>query len=462
MTADRKHFDVVVCGAGIAGVACAHALVEAGINRVALIEQGPPLGLTSDKSTECYRNWWPGPGDAMVALMNRSIDLMEHHARLSNNRFLLERQGYVFATADPAMVDVMQAQAAEAEELGAGPLRRVRKEDDYQPYRKAAEAGGTFDPGLTGADLLTDRAMIRSHFPYLSEETIAVLHARRCGSLSAQQLGMYLLEEARAKGVELLPAKLNGIERCAGRVSGVQLTGDQGDEVLLADAVVLAPGPHLLAILNMLDLTLPVVVEKHIKISVPDRLGVIPRDAPLIIWTDPITLPWSDEEREALSQSDDTCRLLDEFPAGVHGRPVGAGDQVLMYWTYDCESSDQPAFPLTWDPYLPEITFRGMAVMVPSLRTYFDAMPKPYVDGGYYTKTPENRPLVGPLDVPGAYVCSAFSGFGIMASMASGELLAKHVTGADLPGYAVAFDPKRYQDPAYRKSLETWDLSGQL
>ena len=36
---------------------------------------GAPLSLTSDKSTECYRNWWPGPGDAMVRLMNRSIDL---------------------------------------------------------------------------------------------------------------------------------------------------------------------------------------------------------------------------------------------------------------------------------------------------------------------------------------------------------------------------------------------------
>ena len=154
--------------------------------------------------------------------------------------------------------------------------------------------------------------------------------------------------------------------------------------------------------------------------------------------------------------------LTETFPAGVHGRPVGAGDQVLMYWTYDCVPQDEPTFPLDWDPYLPEITLRGMAVLVPGLERYFDPMPKPYVDGGYYTKTEENRPLIGPLDVPGSFVCSAFSGFGIMASCASGELLAQHVTGGTLPSYAPAFVPQRYKDPEYRELLKNWDSSGQL
>src|SRR5256886_11256899 len=59
-----------------------------------------PLSLTSDKSTECYRNWWPGPGDDMVALMNRSIDLLrseEHTSELQSQsnlvcRLLLEKK----------------------------------------------------------------------------------------------------------------------------------------------------------------------------------------------------------------------------------------------------------------------------------------------------------------------------------------------------------------------------------
>ena len=462
MGSQHKSYDVVVCGAGIAGIACANALAEAGVERIAIVDHGPPLGLTSDKSTECYRNWWPGPGEAMVALMNRSIDLMEEHARQSDNRFLLERQGYVFATARPDMVDVMRAQALEAESLGAGPLRTISRAQDYQPADSQGFGRLGFDSSLEGADLLTDPALIREHFPYLSSETIAVLHARRCGALSAQQLGMYLLERARANGVELIPAKLVGIERSAGCVNGVLLQSDQAEQRLSTDAVVMATGPHLRSTLDMLGISLPVSVETHIKISVADRLGVIPRSAPLIIWTDPIELPWSQDERDALAQSEDTNYLLREFPAGAHGRPTGAGNQVLMYWTYACESREEPEFPLTWDPNLPEITFRGMAVMVPGLRAYFDAMPRPFVDGGYYTKTPENRPLIGPLEVPGAYVCSAFSGFGIMAAMGSGELLAQHVVGKELPGYAAAFRPDRYADPAYQTLLETWDASGQL
>ena len=54
--------DVVICGAGIAGVAAAyHLAVRRGVTDVVLVDERPPLSLTSDKSTECYRNWWPGP-----------------------------------------------------------------------------------------------------------------------------------------------------------------------------------------------------------------------------------------------------------------------------------------------------------------------------------------------------------------------------------------------------------------
>lgn len=453
----KKSYDAVVCGAGIAGIAAAHALSGAGLKRVALVEPGPPLGLTSDKSTECYRNWWPGPGDAMVALMNRSIDLMEGHARRTGNRFHMTRRGYVYATARAEMVSLFEAQAKEAQDLGAGPLRYVKSSRDYTP---AAPDG--FDSDLDGADLLLDPTVIREHFGYLNPDAVAVLHARRCGSLSAQQLGMYLLEKARAKGVELIVGSFAGATTTGGRISGVRIEGGADTVEIGTSALVLATGPHLKATAGLLGVSLPVIVEKHIKISLADPRGVVPRSAPLIIWCDPIKLPWTADEREMLAQSDETRHLLAEFPAGVHGRPVGAGDQVLMYWTYDCHGDDAPTFPLTWDPSLPEITLRGMSVLVPKLSAYLDPMPKAFVDGGYYTKTPENRPLIGPLPVPGAFVCAAFSGFGIMAACGAGELLAQHVTGAPLPHYSAAFSPARYDDPAYRKQLETWDSSGQL
>ena len=267
----RKRFDAVVCGAGIAGIAAAHALAEAGVKRIALVEPGPPLGLTSDKSTECYRNWWPGPGDAMVALMNRSIDLMEGHARRSGNRFHMNRRGYVYATARHETVALFEQQALEAEGLGAGRLRRITSPGQYRPADS-----DRFDAAVDGADLLLDKATIREHFGYLNPDAVAVLHARRCGSLSAQQLGMYLLEEARANGVELIVAELAGAETSGGRVSGVQLRQGDRELALDTDVLVLATGPYLRSTAGMLGVKLPVVVERHIKISLADPLAVVP------------------------------------------------------------------------------------------------------------------------------------------------------------------------------------------
>ena len=98
MTARRK---IVICGAGIAGVAAAHALTTAfAAEDVTLIDRDSPLSLTSDKSTEAYRNWWPGPDWEMTAFMDRSLDLIEEIARATGNLINLNRRGYVFASAD--------------------------------------------------------------------------------------------------------------------------------------------------------------------------------------------------------------------------------------------------------------------------------------------------------------------------------------------------------------------------
>ena len=84
------------------------------------------------------------------------------------------------------------------------------------------------------------------------------------------------------------------------------------------------------------------------------------------------------------------------------------------------------------------------------------------VDGGDYAKTPENRPLVGPLPVAGAYVNAPCSGFGIMGACAGGELLAARAGGRVLPDYAAAFQPGRFDDPGYLDAFGTAGATGQL
>ena len=72
---EKRSAEIVICGAGIAGVSAAYFLaVRHGLKDILLVDERPPLTLTSDKSTECYRNWWPGPGDAMVQLMGRMLN----------------------------------------------------------------------------------------------------------------------------------------------------------------------------------------------------------------------------------------------------------------------------------------------------------------------------------------------------------------------------------------------------
>jgi glycine/D-amino acid oxidase-like deaminating enzyme len=96
------------------------------------------------------------------------------------------------------------------------------------------------------------------------------------------------------------------------------------------------------------------------------------------------------------------------------------------------------------------------------MQDYVDHLPRFTVDGGYYTKTVENRPLACPLPVPGAYVIGAASGYGIMAAAGLAELLAAHVTATDLPPYAGACDLTRYDDRAYQLLLQDWAASWQL
>jgi sarcosine oxidase, subunit beta len=452
--------DVLICGAGIAGVATAyHLAVRRGVRDIVIVDERPPLTLTSDKSAECYRNWWPGPGNDMVALMDRSIDLLEELAVESDNVFRLNRRGYLFATAEAARVATFIGAAEEAAALGAGPVRvHATSSDDYRP-----SAFEGFERSLRGTDLITEPSLIRRHYPWLASDTIALLHARRCGWFSGQQLGMYLLEQARAHGVRLVEGRVERIDAPGGRVRGVEVRTASGTQTLGTGRVVLAAGPYLGRAGRMLGLDLPIFCELHSKIAFNDPLGAMPRGAPMTIWADPLTIGWSDEERAELAGSPRHRHLTEELPAGAHGRPEGAGEStsVLGVWTYDAEPVE-PTFPPDFDPAHPEVVLRGMARMIPAMAAYLERLPRCFVDGGYYTKTRENRLLSCPLPIEGAYVIGALSGYGMMSSNGAADLLADYITERPLPFYAPAFHLDRYDDPAYQKLLDNWGDSGQL
>lgn len=434
---------VVIIGAGIAGVSTAfHLSCRHDISDIVVVDPRPPLTLTSDKSTECYRNWWPNA--SMVGLMNSSIDLLEEMAEESGDIFSLRRPGYLYVTADPETFRRMGEEADAASSFGGGEVRRHPADG---PYREQVD----------GVDLLGPDEL-REHHSYVTDEAFGALEVRRAGYFSAQQLGSWMLDQAKDRGVKVVSATVASIRSENGRVTGVDL--DDGTSIH-AGHVVVAAGPMARPVAALAGLDLPLHSELHIKVAFRDHLRVVPRDAGMFIWSDPQHLDWSDEEREALSDMGRTD-VTGEMPIYCHGRPEGGAESpyVVGLWEYHRDIME-PVWPFPIDDLYAEVVMKGLTTMIPGLAPYLDGLPEHSIDGGYYTKTAENRPLIGPAGPEGLHLVCAFSGFGVMVASGAGDLAARHIAGADLPGYADDFLLSRYDRPEYLAMIEALG-SGQL
>jgi glycine/D-amino acid oxidase-like deaminating enzyme len=269
------------------------------------------------------------------------------------------------------------------------------------------------------------------------------MHVRRAGTMNAVALGGWFLKRAAAHGVEIVRDRVVAFDTTGGRINTVQLGSGT---TIATECVVVAAGPGVQEVGDMLGLSIPVHHELHAKMRFRDTRGVVPRNAPFVIWNDPIDIDGV------------------EYPAGMHMRPVDLthGDELYLIWTY--ETDPRPyIWPPKFDDAYPEIALHGCARMIPGAAPYIGSGASGFVDGGYYCKTPENRPLIGPLPIAGAFVLGALSGIGLMSSHACAELLAQHVMGETLPDYARWFLPSRYDDPQYRMLVGAWGpLVGQL
>ena len=259
--------------------------------------------------------------------------------------------------------------------------------------------------------------------------------------------------------MELIVDDVTNISLAGERVDGVSL---RSGSHISTPVVVNAAGPLSPGVARMAGVALPVSAELHLKVAYRDHLGVVPREAPMIIWSDTQRIDWSQEERTALAE-EGRHDLLGEMPIFCHGRPEGGVDSpyLLALWEYHSDFRE-PEWPLPEDPLYPEVVMRGMATMVPGLARYLDRLPHSTVDGGYYSKTPENRPLVGPAGPDGFHLMAAMSGFGVMVSAGTADLAARHIVGAELPEYSSAFLLSRYDDPAYLSEIKALADTGQL
>ena len=68
-------------------------------------------------------------------------------------------------------------------------------------------------------------------------------------------------------------------------------------------------------------------------------------------------------------------------------------------------------------------------------------------DGGFYARTPDGLPVIGPHGPVGGHVVGGLAGFGSMMAAAAGDLVARWVLDEALPDDAAAFDPRRFGRP---------------
>lgn len=451
--------DILILGAGMAGIATAyHLAVKHNLKNITVVDERAPMGLTSSRGTMAYRNLFPGPGDAMVQLLNRSIDLFQELDMESNHAFNLSQNGYIYLTAQRSQIEIWRTLAQDAAQRGVGAFREHSTADTYIP---ALVATSHVPPVPDGIDLITNPEAIRQLYPHLTPDVAALLHIRRAGAMDVIALGGWLVTQAQAHGVQFMQDRVERISTRGNRIETIHLASGTD---MSTRTLVIATGPLLPNIARMLDLELPVYNELHAKMALRDTARVFPRYADLVLWNDPQPLEWTDTEHAEFFASDETRWLLNAFPGGVHYLPKGTDDdpKIMGLWTYDIHPSEFTPTP-SFAPQSAEIILRGLARMIPEARAYFGRGNQAVVDGGYYCKTPENRPLIGPLPIQGAYIIGALSGYGIMASQAAADLLSLHIIGAALPEYAKSFLLSRYDDPAYRALLENWDSrSGQL
>lgn len=442
MTTPTETTDMAIIGAGNIGLAVAYYLITRhGLTDLVLLDSGDPMALTSAQSGENYRNWWPHP--VMTAFTDHAIGLLEEIAEASGDRIHMNRRGYALVTRRDRPQDLI-------DELytgyGDGGTDRIRIH--------GPGSAGTYAPALTadwreapdGVDVIMNRGLIQAHFPSLADDVATILHIRRAGDISGQQLGQFMLEAIRAAGGKIRRAGVEGIEN--GPPFTLHLGGAAGPSTLRADRLVNAAGPYFSAVAAMLGEELPLSYVYQQKIAFEDREHAIPRDLPFTIDLDGQELAWTDEEREILASDPDAALLLRPMPGGVHRRPEGSADGrwIKLGWAYNTTSGDPTGEP-PLDPNYPDVVLRGASRLHPGLSAYLGRLPRGTRHyGGYYAMTPENWPLIGPMRTPGAFMAGALSGFGTMAATATGAICAAWIAGSDLPAYAPLLSLKRYDD----------------
>jgi glycine/D-amino acid oxidase-like deaminating enzyme len=434
-------FDVVIVGAGIAGVATAYYLsTHHGITNILLVDKRPPMTHTSDKSGSNYRNWWSHP--AMAQLANHSIDLMDDLAGKTHNIFHMNRRGYAYFSRN----DDIESYLKPYMQAGVGEIRIHRDtSNSYQPDE---------NPTLSGADVLIGNALIKQVAPFVADDIQSMVHVRRAGWISTRVMAQHMLDIAAQNGLVEMRGAVTRVE-ATDNTSTLTIETPYDEQTVDTRQVLFAVGPNLPQIATILDLEFPLQNVFHQKVMLQDNGQVLPDGMPFMIFTDSPSCDWTEAELAYLRKHTQS----EHIPGNFHIRRVNP-DWIHLGWAFN----NQPARNIEqayFERLYPQAVIKGLSSFIPALESYTASIPQPtLVSGGFYTRTPENLPILQQVQ-SGVYIIGALSGFGVMMGCGVGEIMSRMMAGQDVPNYVQHFSASRYNDPAYVKQIESMP-SGEL
>ena len=414
---------IVICGAGVAGIATAYYLKKMAPEiAITLIDKQQPLAYTSSKSGENFRDYWPHP--SMEALSSHSIDLMKaFHKECGEDAFKMEFSGYHFVShsADrPIFADDSKIEFRQENRVETNPIN------------------------------------IQIQHPYLDKDIQKSVFINNAGNVDSITMGNLMLQKAKTKGLVFQEGTITDIKKTT---NGYTITLNESTS-LKTDQVIIAAGPFINHLAQMLDFEFPIWNTLQRKFLIPDPNGVIPEDMPFTIYADGQYLDWSEEEKAFFESEDNLKWLAQEFPGAIHIKPESG--RIKMGWAFSTQK-ESPQWEVPPFDYFPQVVLKGASRFIPALDAYSENIPTPVIEyGGYYTRTAENWPLVGPTEMDNVFVVGALAGFGSMTACAVGELCAKYITNKILPEYAPYFHPNRYNNPIIKAALDNLDMDGQL
>lgn len=124
------------------------------------------------------------------------------------------------------------------------------------------------------------------------------------------------------------------------KIKGVKVTDPlqelehQGFHTIHAPVLILAVGPYLKQFGKKMNVDFPVMNELHSRVEITDPKSLIPQGLPFMIWSDNISLPWSEKEMRDLQHK---CRKNPQISpllhpitvsgiAGAHLRPLSENE----------------------------------------------------------------------------------------------------------------------------------------